>query len=164
MCWISDTKIYCDGLADTGANVVRGPYPKVNNAKVSGWYINPATMWAISADTVHPEEAARLLDYLLNDPEMAKLQQTEKGVPVSDAAVAALEEEGLSETNEFKAVQEMIEHQDEMNLIIPNMENESIIDAFKMGADEYIFDKMSVEECAKQIYNEMKAVIEKTQA
>lgn len=159
MCWISDTKIYCDGLAETGANVSRGSYPLVNGAKSSGWYTKPATMWAISADTIHPKEAALLINFLLNDPEMAKLQQTEKGVPVSDAAIAALNEEGLSETNEYKAITEMNEHQEDMHLMIPNMENESIIDAFKSGADEYIFDKMTVEECAEQTYEAMKEVI-----
>ena len=158
MCWISDTKIYCDGLADTGANVSRGQYPVINNAKASGWYIKPATMWAVSADTAHPKEAALLLDYLLNDPDMAKLQQTEKGVPVSAAAIAALNEEGLSETNEYKAIQDMIEHQDEMRLMIPNMENESIIDAFKSGADEYIFDKMTASQCAREVYHAMKDI------
>ena len=159
MCWISDTKIYCDGLAETGVKVSRGSYPLVDGAKNSGWYTKPATMWAISADAEHPKEAAMLLNYLLNDPDMAKLQQTEKGVPVSDAAVAALNEEGLSETNEYKAAQEMDEHQDDMHLMIPNMENESIIDAFKSGADEYIFDKMTVGECAKATYEAMKEAV-----
>ena len=160
MCWISDTKIYCDGLAETGAKVSRGSFPKLTGAKLSGWYIKPATMWAISAGTEHPEEAAMLLNYLLNDPDMAKLQQTEKGVPVSDAAVEALNEEGLSKTNEYMAVSEMNENIDEMNLMIPSMENESIIDAFKSGADEYIFDKMTVEECAKATCKAMRDVIE----
>lgn len=160
MCWISDTKIYCDGLAETGAGVSRGSFPKLTGAKLSGWYIKPATMWAVSADTEHPEEAAKLLNYLLNDPDMAKLQQTEKGVPVSDAAIDALTEEGLSKTNEYKAATEMNEMIGELNLMIPNMENESIIDSFKSEADEYLFDKMTVEECAKATYRALNGVIE----
>ncbi|MBR3538193.1 MAG: carbohydrate ABC transporter substrate-binding protein, partial [Eubacterium sp.] len=115
MCWISDTKLYCDGLAETGVKVTRGSYPKLEGAALSGWYIKPATMWAISKDTEHPQEAAKLLNYLLNDPEMARLQKTEKGVPVSNAAVTALNEEGLSETNEYKAIQEMNEHQEDLH-------------------------------------------------
>ena len=162
MCWISDTKIYCDGLAETGVKVSRGNYPKLPGAKLSGWYIKPATMWAISADTEHPQEAALLLNYLLNDPDMAKLQKTEKGVPVSDAAVAALNEEGLSETNEYKAIQEMNEHQEDLHLIIPNMENESIIDAFKSGADEYLYDKKNAQESAEAIYTSIRNVISGT--
>ena len=159
MCWISDTKIYCDGLAETGVKVSRGSYPELPDAKLSGWYVKPATMWAISADTAHPEEAAKLLNFLLNDPDMAKLQKTEKGVPVSDAAVAALTEEGLQETNEYKAVQDMNEHQADYHLIIPNMEKEAIIDAFKSGADEYLYDKMTASECAKKVLQDMNDVI-----
>lgn len=156
MCWISDTKIHCDGLAETGVKVTRGSYPKLPGAVLSGWYVKPATMWAISADTEHPEEAAKLLNFLLNDPDMAKLQKTEKGVPVSNAAVAALKEEGLTKTNEYKAVQEMNEHQADYHLIIPNMEKEAVIDAFKSGADEYLFDKMTLSDCAKKTLQDMK--------
>lgn len=163
MCWVSDTKIYCDGLAETGANVSRCMYPVLPNAKRSGWYTKPATMWAISANTEHPEEAAKLLNYLLNDPYMVKLQQTEKGVPVSKKAIEILNEEGLSETNEYKAIEEMNEHQENLQLIIPNIENESIIDAFKQGADEYIFDKATAEECADVICVEINEIIEGTE-
>ena len=159
MCWISDTKLYCDGLAETGVKVTRGSYPKLEGATLSGWYIKPATMWAISKDTEHPQEAAKLLNYLLNDPEMARLQKTEKGVPVSNAAVTALNEEGLSETNEYKAIQEMNEHQEDLHLIIPNMEKESIIDAFKSTADDYLYDKTSAAECAQKICDAINAVI-----
>ncbi len=160
MCWISDTKLYCDAPLEAGVNVSHGSYPKLPGATTSGWYIKPATMWAISVDTEHPEEAAKLLNYLLNDPEMAKLQKNEKGVPVSKAAVAALKEEGLLETNEYKAIQEMNEKQGELKLIIPNMENERIIDAFKIKADEYLYDKMSVSQCATETRKAMQAVID----
>ena len=68
-------------------------------------------------------------------------------------------EEGLDQTNEYKATQEMNEHQEEFSLIIPNMENENIIDAFKSGADEYLFAKQSVEDCAKEIRKEMLDII-----
>ncbi len=159
MCWISDTNVYCDALAETGVNVSRCKYPVIPGAKRSGWYIKPATMWAISAGTEHPEEAARLLNYLLNDPYMVSLQKTEKGVPVSDAAISVLNEEGLSETNEYKAVQEMNEYQDELHLIVPNIENESIIDVFKTEADEYIYDKASSEEAAENIYKGVREII-----
>ena len=151
MCWISDTKIYCDGMMETGARVSRGLWPKAEGAADSGWYVKPATMWAISADTLHPEEAATLLNFLLNDPDMAVLQKTEKGVPVSDSAVKALTGQGLTETNEYKATQEMNEHQQELHIMIPIMENDAVLDVFKSGADEYLYDKQSADECAAAI-------------
>ena len=163
MCWISDTKLYCDDQQALGINVSRGLYPTMEGAKRSGWYIKPATMWAISADTEHPEEAAKLLNFLLSDPEMVSLQQTEKGVPVSDAAISVLSEEGLTETNEYKASQELLEQQENLFLMNPYMENEGILDAFKIGADEYLYDKMEPDECAKMIYNDINSEIQKEQ-
>ena len=151
MCWISDSKIYSDGLAETGVSVTLATYPKMPGAKRSGWYIKPATMWAISAETEHPEAAAKLLNYLLNDPYMVHLQQTEKGVPVSAVAIETLSKEGLEDTNEYKATEAMHALSGEVEMIVPELENEAVIDAFKTDADEFLFDKQSAEECAAQI-------------
>ena len=159
MCWISDTKLYCDDLQATGVNVSRGHYPVKEGAERTGWYIKPATMWAISANTPHPEEAAKLLNYLVNDPDMAQFQQTEKGVPVSDAAIKALTATGLKDTNEYKATEELFSDPDNLYLMIPNMESEAILDAFKSGADEYLYDKMELDECALKIYKDINKAI-----
>ena len=158
MCWISDTKIYCDGLKENGAEVIRTWYPMIPGAKRSGWYIKPATMWAISADTRYPEESAKLVNFLLNDPYMAVLQYTEKGVPVSKSALSALEKEGMFESTEYAATEEMNELSSDMYLMIPNMENGDVIDAFKRGADEYLFDRADEKECASHILQEIRGL------
>ncbi len=43
--------------------------------------------------------------------------------------------------------------------IIPNMENESIIDAFKSGADEFLYDKMTSGDAAAKILEDIQTVI-----
>lgn len=156
MCWISDTQKYCDALEEKGVNVSRCLYPLLPDAKRTGWYMKPATMWAISSDVKHPEEAALLLNYLLNDPYMIKLQGTEKGVPVSSKAIEVLDREGLKDTNEYAATKDIMAHSREMNLIISNMEKEAIIEIFKENADEYLFDRMNADECAKEICKEIR--------
>ena len=83
---------------------------------------------------------------------MVSLAGTEKGVPVSSKAVEALSDKGLSETNEYIATEEINKRADEINIIIPNIEKEAIIDAFKQNADEYLYDRMDVDECAGLIY------------
>ena len=156
MCWISDTQKYCDALEEKGVTVTRCLYPMLPEAKRTGWYIKPATMWAISSDVRHPEEAALLLNYLLNDPYMIKLQGTEKGVPVSSIAIGVLETEGLKDTNEYAATEDIMSHSSETNLIISNMEKEEVIEIFKQNADEYIFDRMDADECADIICSEIR--------
>lgn len=158
MCWISDTQKYRDALEEKGVKVSLCLYPMMEGAKRSGWYIKPATMWAISADTKSPKDAAVLLEYLLNDPYMVSLAGTEKGVPVSSKAVEVLSENGLSETNEYIATEEINKRADEINIIIPNIEKEAIIEAFKQNADEYLYDRMDADECAGLIYDSIMAV------
>jgi oligogalacturonide transport system substrate-binding protein len=55
----------------------------------------------------------------------------------------------------------MLENESAMGIMIPIMENEDIIEAFKQDADEYLYEQMSLEECAQQIYTDLKQIIEK---
>lgn len=149
--WISDASNYCTPLAETGEEVVVGEYIREPGAKRLGWYIKPATLYAISRDTSQPKEAAMLLDFLLNSREMAVRQATEKGIPISDAAYQVLEEEALMNGYEQSANDNMQECQEEMKLMMPVLENENVLNAFKEEADYYIYDKKSLEQVAEDI-------------
>lgn len=47
----------------------------------TGMYFKPAMYYSVSATTEHPEESAKFVDFLLNDPEVAALQLTDRGLP-----------------------------------------------------------------------------------
>lgn len=149
--WISDASNYCTPLAETGAEVVVGDYLREPGAKRLGWYIKPATLYAISRDTSNPKEAAKLLNFLLNSREMAVIQGTEKGIPISDAAYQVLEEEEMINGYEQSANDYMQECQEEMKIMMPVLENENVLDAFKEEADYYLYDKKSLEQVAEDI-------------
>ena len=153
--WISDIDNYCSSIAETGTPAL-GKY-LVNKAgnDVSGWYKKPATLYAISAGSEHPDAAARLLNYLVNDPKMAVLQSTEKGIPVSTYALKAIEDEGLLEGYSVDANNQMIEAGDSLKIMIPAMEDDSVIEIFKTNADAYIYDKVTLEEAAQKIHDEI---------
>jgi oligogalacturonide transport system substrate-binding protein len=161
MFWISDADKYCATLADAGATPVIGAYPTIAGEGLTGWYMKPATMYAISNITPYPEASAKLLNFLVNSTEMADYQQTEKGVPVSSLAVQELESKGLLDGYGYEANQKMLENESAMGIMIPIMENEDIIETFKQDADEYLYEQMSLEECAQQIYTDLKQIIEK---
>ena len=149
--WISDASNYCTPLAKTGAEVVVGEYLREPDAERLGWYIKPATLYAISRDTSQPKEAAMLLNFLLNSREMAVRQGTEKGIPISDAAYQVLEEEEMMNGYENSANNNMQESQNEMKLMMPILENENILNAFKEEADYYLYDRESLEQVAEAI-------------
>ena len=56
----------------------------------SGHYIKPSQMMSVSARCKAPEEAAKVINFMVNDPEGVKILGIERGVPCSAAARAAL--------------------------------------------------------------------------
>lgn len=154
MCWVSDAGNYCKGLEANGGEPIIGGVIINPYAKENGWYIKPATMYAISAYTEHPEESAKLLNFLINSPEMAVLQLSEKGVPVSRSALEAVIAASSEDISyEYEASRYMKDHIDQYRVIIPIMENDDILSAFKQYGDDYIFDKISLEECSQSLYD-----------
>jgi len=60
------------------------------------YYITPSMYWSINAKTPHAEEAALLVDFLLNDVEAGKVLSTNRGVPVASQVREAIKSQ-LSE-------------------------------------------------------------------
>lgn len=151
--WISDADNYCNALADAGASPLFSGYPRKAGAQMSGIYMKPATMYVISNITENPVAAAELVNYLINDEEMILLQGTEKGVPVNKNAVKILEENEKLNSFSFKANEVMQANKDDISIMIPIMESEDIINAFKEGADTYIYNVKTREEAIDDIYS-----------
>lgn len=158
VCWASDSLRYCQPAIDDGMNVVIGEYLRISLDDQSEWYIKPATMYAISIDCRDPEACGRLVNYLLNDPEFAILQGTEKGIPVSAAARQALIDNGLLGGIEYEAGEFISDNIANMNLINPMLENADFLDIFKNLSDMYIYDEATLEETAAQIQRELMAL------
>lgn len=155
--WISDAGNYCDALEQSGNVIAVGSYLCAEDAQLFGWGVKPATMYAISNTCAHPEEAAQLLDYLVNSEDMALLQQTEKGIPISDAARRTLEENQLMEGYEKQADDVREAFSDQLELLAPVLENEDVYQAFKDNADYYIYGKLSEEEVIEKICDALAA-------
>lgn len=157
--WVSNASDFMDVLKDSGGEPCIGDYIRKNESDtLTGWYIKPATMYAISSGTKHPEEAAKLLNFLINSPDMAKLQKTEKGVPASQHAFDAIKDDTGDMQNEIEASQKMDEVKKYMKTMIPSMENNTIIDKFTSCANSYIFGAGSLEDNANELYETVNEV------
>ncbi len=150
-CWVSDSSRYCNALTEKGVNVVVGDRLHSEDETCSGWYMKPATMYTISRDAENPQAAAVLLDFLVNDPEMAKLQGTEKGVPVSSKALKTLQDEGMINSMEYDASKMIRDNQDELDMMIPVLEDSNIQAAFIDASDKYLYGVEDLETAAKEL-------------
>lgn len=75
-----------------------------------GGFTKISMAFAISAKSEHPQTAATLLNYLLNDPEGIEICSTERGVPCSAEALKVLDEKGLGNDLVKKANAAVMEH------------------------------------------------------
>ncbi|SCW33221.1 oligogalacturonide transport system substrate-binding protein [Ruminococcaceae bacterium YRB3002] len=155
VCWTSDSIRYCQPAIDEGTDIVIGDYLRVSEGDQSEWYIKPATMYAISINCSDPESCGRLVDFLLNDPDFAVLQGTEKGVPVSSSARQALLENGMLSGIEYQAGEFINDNLPHMNLINPMLENADFQDTFKSVSDKYIYNEATLEESASELHREL---------
>lgn len=155
--WLSDAESYCGGAAENGYDIVIADYTTVNG-ELSSWYAKPATMYAIRKDADNPQEAAVLLDYLLNSPEMASYQQIEKGTPLSASARQYLEENDMLNGIQYKAFTKMSESKDKLEVISPYFENDAMIDAFTDACNEVLYGKADEAEQADAFLENLKAL------
>ena len=145
--WVSDANSYFGSAIENGREIVTADFTTVDGTNIGeGWYAKPATMYAVSKNTVHTREAGMLLDYLVNSSEMAELQGIEKGIPMSSAALTTLDQKGMLEGLQYEASQQMEGHQ--LAKLSPVLENGSLIDDFFAGCTDYLYDKATLDEIA----------------
>ncbi|WP_194410361.1 ABC transporter substrate-binding protein [Microbacterium cremeum] len=58
---------------------------------LSGVAVLPSQFWSIAAETEHPEAAALLVDWLLNQPEAAEIILANRGLPFNPATLEVVE-------------------------------------------------------------------------
>lgn len=155
MGWASESASYCDSLEAKGVEIVIGEYPEMEGAKSLGWYMRPSAMYTISKNTKYPKESAQLLNFLVNDKEMAKLQKTEKGVPASSAMIEVLRKRGLLETKEYQATEKMDGERDRIKIMPAVMESEDVLTSFKEESDAFIYDKEDSRICAEHLWEKI---------
>ena len=150
--WVSDAINYFGGSIEKGDNVIPADYIAYSDLESGdGWYEKPATLYAMSKNTVHPKESAMLLNFLLNEREMALLQGVEKGIPISSSALKYLDEEGMLSGLQYDA-SVVMSNNDRLREMDPLIENTDLIEAFIAACNLVLYDKASAEEAAEQLY------------
>lgn len=77
------------------ADLVMGDYPMREGAKDAGQFNKTALMFSISKNTRHPQEAALLINFLMNEKDGVVPVGLERGVPLSKAGAQILRDAGL---------------------------------------------------------------------
>lgn len=157
--WCNESSQFAEKIAEKNEISVLGNFISTPNAKESGWYLKPATMYAIKKDCKNPKEAAILINFLLNSKEMALLQKCEKGIPSSNKSLTILMEQKELETMEYDALMKIRYNQSNINSMLPIMENAKIISSFSKNLENYLIEKDSAKNCALDFYQTIQSCL-----
>lgn len=78
---------FCQG---SGQELGLCAIPKMGGTNQSGLYLNPNMYWCISVNCEHPQAAAEVINYLINDAQAAEITGTDRGIPLSQSLRALL--------------------------------------------------------------------------
>jgi multiple sugar transport system substrate-binding protein len=124
-----------------------------------GMFLKPAMLWSMSADTEHPEEAARFINFLLNDERAAEIMLIDRGLPVNLEMREAITD-ALDPANQLAAefVNTVGEEAAAPPGIPPQGAGEVQVILQRLN-EEVLFDQMSVEDAVQAFIDEANAAI-----
>ncbi|OXM82963.1 ABC transporter substrate-binding protein [Paenibacillus rigui] len=133
------------------AKVGVSAFPESPNAVQSGNPLVAGTGFAIAKDSKNQEEAAKFLNWLINDKEAALLLTTQRGIPASTSARTALQESGKLNPDISKGLDlASAKKTTAPNVVSTNAELAQIV---KDAIQKLIYNKMTAEQAADEIMN-----------
>jgi len=124
-----------------------------------GLYLKPSMYFSISKNSKHKEEAAKFIDFWVNDIEANKLIKGDRGVPVNSQVIEAVKptlDPALIKVFDYVAWAQ--ENSSPMDPPDPNGAAE-IIALFKEITEAMDFGKLSPEDAAKRFREEANAIL-----
>lgn len=142
----------------SGRPLVLLKVPGESNAVAPGMWVQASQLYTIGATTDHPEESAKLVDFLINSPEAGEIILTDRGIPSNRDVLAAIQpslSEDQQEQAEFLA--EVLPAAAELVIgPVGSTETPGILD--RLNA-EVLFDRMSPADAAGRSIDEITVAI-----
>jgi oligogalacturonide transport system substrate-binding protein len=155
--WVSAIGKSADTL-EPGQRLVLGDFPLLPGAKDAGLLYRPAMLLAVNRGTRHPNEAALLLNFLLNDPEAVRIFEVKRGAPVSKSALKVLEGEGALKGLAWEGLRQIQG--------LPNRVRESgffehprVRDGFIDTYERLGYGRLDVESAGLRMFEEINAIL-----
>lgn len=92
--WNTNAVMYENNLAAPYNKLELGPFFMLPGAKDAGLFLKPTMMFSVGKSTKHPQAAAKLINFMMNDPAGVEAMGLERGTPLSKAAWTQLSSSG----------------------------------------------------------------------
>lgn len=134
--------------------------PRGKKGGPSGHYYRPALIWSIGATTKHGEDAAKFINFFVNDVDAGKVLGVERGVPMSPAVrKAILPSLNPTETETVNYINALADQVGSYPSPAPLGSTEFDQRVLRPIADELAFERISVADAATRLVSEGKSTI-----
>lgn len=144
-----------------GGNLVLLRMPGETTEKRRGYSADPSMLWSVAAKSKHPKEAAKLLNFLINDVDGAAETLTQRGVPINpEVTEAIMPKLGADDTKFVQMVADI--QKDELAPAYVYPKGASVVaDTLKQLATEVEFGRVTPADAAKTFLEKSNAAINK---
>jgi multiple sugar transport system substrate-binding protein len=132
--------------------------PKVKEATTSGMFLQPSMFYTIAAKSEHPAEAAKFIDFMVNDPDAASILLSDRGLPINAKVLAAVKDK-LPAVDQ-KTLGFIDEVRSELSPIAaPPKGALQVDDILKRVTEEVVFAKTTPDAAAQKFLTEANAAL-----
>ncbi|WP_298457460.1 ABC transporter substrate-binding protein [uncultured Cellulomonas sp.] len=125
-----------------------------------GMFFKPSMLLSAGANTEHPAEAAMLIDFLINDPEVGRIFGTSKGVPATQTQRDAMVLEEGSVDARVVAYEEAVADQVTEPVPVPVKGFGSIEAEYKRLGEELAYGTVTIDEFVEQWFSEAALMVQ----
>ncbi|MBI5257746.1 MAG: carbohydrate ABC transporter substrate-binding protein [Burkholderiales bacterium] len=133
-----------------------GDFLTVPGASNSGMFGRPTMLFSVSKHSKAPEAAARFVNYLLTDPQAARILSITRGVPSASGALAALVADKALPPLEYKAYLQIKQQRDagRIDRPSPRFEDARFRRFLREVFETVAYGKTSVDEAAQRLFTD----------
>ena len=141
----------------SGRDITLLRWPGEAEGERTGMYFKPAMFYSLAETSEHPEAAATLIDYLLNDPEAAELLLSDRGLPANTEVRAAVLDKFSDVDKQAADFLSGLEADIVDGLPVPPVGAGEVAEIIQRVNAEVLFDRLTPLQGAEQFISEVEA-------
>ncbi len=138
-----------------------GEFPQLPGAKNSGLFGRPSLLFVVSKRSKNQEVAAKFVNFMLTDPEAARILGVTRGIPAADSQFKVLVDEKRIDPLEQKAYQQIKGFKDAGRITLPSplFESPRIQKFMREVFEQVAYGKLSDQQAATRLLEEGNAML-----
>ncbi|MEK4851927.1 sugar ABC transporter substrate-binding protein [Paenibacillus sp. FSL H7-0756] len=159
--WSNQLITYQNVLKDQSQKLKMQVIPHMEGEQKIGEYLKPGQFISGNAKTKYPKEVAKLIDFMVNDPEGTAILGAERGVPVNSAVREQLKPSLTAEEQLiFDFIDVVSKHSSDIDPPYPQGFSE-IDKNFKSASEQISFGQAGIPQVSEQFISGSNAILDK---